>query len=376
MSKFDLTMMALPVNGYKVGAPPSVGRPRIPATQLAKYRITSRSQVAKPEPSLYIRDAVVAVRGDLAIISGPAKAGKSAVCLNMLASALLPDDSSLDTLGIRVPYAAGKPVLYIDTEQGDYAVAGMLAKLCAMLGVTQEPDNLHLLSLREATKEEAYSVIMSYLEECKTPHFVIIDGIGDLVGSVNDEVESIRILRDFMAQASRLKTTIVTVLHDSHANSGKPRGHLGSEAERKAGGLIAVTMEQGCRCIVARKLRHSANFEPVPFTWCGIVKRFISMEPSAVPVFLPVDHAVDRKAEAMRLASQCFPADQYEMRSKELLNRIMTIQNCGQSAAYKRREVMEEHSFINPRKEGTSIYYSLKPSLRLPADPQTGLLLA
>lgn len=375
MSKFNLPATepsSLDLSPTTHAAP---ARKRLPAEQLAKYRITSESNVAKPVPSLYIRDSIVAVKGDLAIISGPAKAGKSAVCLNMLASALLPDDSKIDTLGIKVPFAEGKPVLYIDTEQGDYAVANMLSRLCDILGVKKEPDNLHLLSLREETKEHAYDIIMSYLVINGPPHFVIIDGIGDLVGSANDEVEGIRILRDFMTMASKLKTTIVTVLHDSHANSSKPRGHLGSEAERKAGGLIAVNMDNGTRYIVARKLRHGANFEPVPFTWSDLDKRFISLDPSEVPKKFLEDNAARKEDEARKLAPRCFPSDILEMRSKELHDEVMRLHNCGESAAYHRIKEMEAHQFISSRKDGRSTYYTLNPELRPLADPQTMLLL-
>ncbi|AHJ98441.1 hypothetical protein Hsw_2846 [Hymenobacter swuensis DY53] len=355
----------------------AAGRPRIrySAEQLRQYRITSDSQVAKPEPAIYIRDSVIAMKGDLAVISGPAKGGKSAVCLNMLASALSPDDTDIDTLSIQVPHAGTKPVIYVDTEQGDYAVAGMLKRLCSILGLDRAPTNLHMLSLREEPKERAYDIITSYLEAEACPHLVIIDGIGDLVGSANDEVEGIRILREFMAQASRLKTTIVTVLHDSHANSAKPRGHLGSEAERKAGGLIAVAMENGVRYLVARKLRYGANFDPVPFMWCDISKRFISMEPSDIPARLQVDRAANREAEARLLAKQCFPYGTAEVRSKALVDLVRTTTKKGESIAYKRIEDMVEFGFVTARKDGSATYYSIAAALQPQPDPQMELSL-
>ncbi|WP_081768435.1 AAA family ATPase [Hymenobacter swuensis] len=374
MAKFNLPVNELPpAPSMELAA----GRPRIrySAEQLRQYRITSDSQVAKPEPAIYIRDSVIAMKGDLAVISGPAKGGKSAVCLNMLASALSPDDTDIDTLSIQVPHAGTKPVIYVDTEQGDYAVAGMLKRLCSILGLDRAPTNLHMLSLREEPKERAYDIITSYLEAEACPHLVIIDGIGDLVGSANDEVEGIRILREFMAQASRLKTTIVTVLHDSHANSAKPRGHLGSEAERKAGGLIAVAMENGVRYLVARKLRYGANFDPVPFMWCDISKRFISMEPSDIPARLQVDRAANREAEARLLAKQCFPYGTAEVRSKALVDLVRTTTKKGESIAYKRIEDMVEFGFVTARKDGSATYYSIAAALQPQPDPQMELSL-
>lgn len=376
MAKFNLPVGDSPATSTSP-LPNPITRPRthFSLKELERYRITSDSKVAKPEPAIYIRDSIIAMKGDLAVISGPAKGGKSAVCLNMLASALLPDDADVDTLSIQVPYSEGKPVIYVDTEQGDYAVAGMLKRLCGILSIEKAPSNLHMLSLREEPKERAYDIIMSYLEAEACPHLVIIDGIGDLVGSANDEVEGIRILREFMAQASRLKTTIVTVLHDSHANSAKPRGHLGSEAERKAGGLIAVATENGVRYLVARKLRYGANFDPVPFMWCDISKRFISMEPSDIPARLQVDRAASREAEARLLAKQCFPYGTAEVRSKALIELIKTTTKKGESVAYKRIEDMVEFGFIVARKDGSATYYSIVADLQPQPDPQTVLSL-
>lgn len=232
-----------------------------------------------------------------------------------------------------------------------------------------------MLSLREEPKERAYDIIMSYMEIQEPPHLVIIDGIGDLVGSANDEVEGIRILREFMAQASRLKTTIVTVLHDSHANSAKPRGHLGSEAERKAGGLIAVAAENEVRYLVARKLRYGANFDPVPFTWCKIAMRFISMEPSDIPARLQVDRAAAKELEAKALAKQCFPHGTTELRSKALIELIKTTTKKGESIAYKRIEDMVEFGCTTARKDGSATYYSLAAALQPQPDPQMELPL-
>ena len=86
-------------------------------------------------------------------------------------------------------------------------------------------------------------------------------------------------------------------------------------------------------------------------------------------------NAAKKEEEAKKLAPLCFPSDIHEMRSKELHDVVMRLHKCGESTAYARISDMELHKFVSSRKEGRSIYYTLNPELRPPADPQNTLLL-
>ena len=70
-------------------------------------------------------------------------------------------------------------------------------------------------------------------------HLVVIDGIADLIRSANDETESIAIVDELYRLAGIYNTCIICVLHFV-PNGIKLRGHIGSELQRKAAGILSI----------------------------------------------------------------------------------------------------------------------------------------
>jgi hypothetical protein len=100
-------------------------------------------------------------------------------------------------------------------------------------------------------------------------HLVIIDGIADLLSGVNDEESSVHLIEELFRMAAIYNTLIVCVVH--LAPSGlKLRGHLGSEVQRKAAGILLIEREedQNVSVVKALKVRDGSPLD-VPMTQFG-----------------------------------------------------------------------------------------------------------
>ena len=277
-----------------------------------------------------INGETFAVRGDISFTSGKPKAGKSAISVFMAASALLPEGHTEDTLKIKVMPANGRPVVIIDTEQPKANTKKMARHICRILGVEpyDQPANLHIFNLRNYTKAEKLRRVQELFEAYPTTHLWIIDGLADLIDDVNGATESGKIVDSFMIQASVLNTTIILVVHEN-PGSDKMRGHLGSEAERKGGGVITVVKDKdsGSHTIKSKILRNGPDFEPVYFSWSEGRKFFVTDGRA-------LERAIAEKNKEERdLARQCFPYGTEYLRHTQLIERIKSTRNVKDTSA-------------------------------------------
>ena len=85
-----------------------------------------------------------------------------------------------------------------------------------------------------------------------------------------------------MIASDKLNTAIVLYLHENPGTTGKLRGNLGSEAERKCGGAIAIKKikEKGIHAIESKLIRGSSDFEPIFFRWNKELGRMASLDAS------------------------------------------------------------------------------------------------
>jgi len=85
-------------------------------------------------------------------------------------------------------------------------------------------------------------------------HIVVIDGIADLIRSANDETESIAIVDELYRLAGIYNTCIICVLHFV-PNGIKLRGHIGSELQRKAAGILSIEKDDNPEYSVVKALK-------------------------------------------------------------------------------------------------------------------------
>ena len=211
--------------------------------------------------------SLVAVNGvplgtqdNLFCITGGEGTGKSNYVSAILAGALAQQrlDAEL-TLGLEVtPNPRGLAVLHYDTEQSEAQLHKNLGKTLRRASLTAVPDFYHSLYLASLSRKDRLKLIQESMDIFHHKHggihLVVIDGIADLIRSANDETESIAIVDELYRLAGIYNTCLICVLH--FVPSGiKLRGHIGSELQRKAAGILSIEKDDHPEYSVVKDLK-------------------------------------------------------------------------------------------------------------------------
>jgi len=211
---------------------------------LARAYALQYSPFAQPpadEVLMCIGQAPIAARGNLTVLQGKAKVGKSAVVASILGAALRGRFTAKgDTLGIE--WTAERhtgSVVHFDTEQSPADWWALVTRAFARSGNKQFLDRLVSIPLVQFNRKERLaileSVVRDQIRKRGTVDLVILDGVADLCVSPNDEEESLDLVSKLMALCHKYAITIICILHENpDSDTGKTRGHLGSELNRKA----------------------------------------------------------------------------------------------------------------------------------------------
>ena len=226
--------------------------------------------------------SVVAVNGvplgtqdNLFCITGGEGTGKSNYIAAILAGTLGAERLDAEqTLGLEVtPNPKGLAVLHYDTEQSEAQLHKNLGKTLRRASITSVPDFYHSLYLASLSRKDRLKLIRESMDLFHHKHggihLVVIDGIADLIRSANDETESIAIVDELYRLAGIYNTCIICVLHFV-PNGIKLRGHIGSELQRKAAGILSIEKDENPEYSVVKalKVRDGSPLD-VPMTLFG-----------------------------------------------------------------------------------------------------------
>jgi hypothetical protein len=198
------------------------------------------SEPPPDEVCLSIGDVPIGARGNLTVIQGKSKVGKSAVVSSVLGAAYRGTCAvSGDTFGISWTGTDGGAIIHLDTEQSRADWHGLVSRGILRSGLPAGVTRLVSLPLVMFARSERLEILRQSLrferERLGSIDLVMIDGIADLCASPNDEAESLELVSQIMALAQEFDTPAVCVLHENPGTeSAKTRGHLGSELNRKA----------------------------------------------------------------------------------------------------------------------------------------------
>ena len=203
----------------------------------------------EPEPIYKQGDTPIFTRGNISCISGKAKSRKSFL-IALFAGEILKE---------------GGKVLLIDTEQAKHNVAKTAKRILAVAGLptdTTTPD-FNLIALREKGTKERCDLTQQAIKFWH-PDIVFLDGLRDLVFSINDEAEATEICNTLMALSTTTNAHICTVLHENKKDNDT-RGHIGTEIMNKSETVITVSKE-GENSKVEPKVCRNIDFKPFCFT--------------------------------------------------------------------------------------------------------------
>ncbi|MCF0201560.1 MAG: hypothetical protein HUK16_09455 [Bacteroidales bacterium] len=272
----------------------------------------------EPEP-IYQQDGKpIFTRGGLSCISGKAKSCKSFL-VALFAGEIL---------------RSGGVVLLIDTEQGEQYVVKSARRVLKLAGLPDNKlnNNFRMMDLRKFSPEERKSYTERAIKFFQ-PDIVFIDGIRDLVRSINDEHEATEICTLLLQLTTENNTHICVVLHENK-NDNNTRGHIGTEIMNKCETVLSVSKD-GERFKVEPKVCRNKEFSSFYF----IIDDF--QHPAIPKVIQSYELPDNSKVKAEKLRAD---AEQYkgafveddELNRAELVQYLMKHEKILEAAAAKR----------------------------------------
>lgn len=220
---------------------------------LRPYLLDPREDYPEPYYMLEYNGVPFSTIGGLGAISGQKKNGKSFVLTQLMAAVLGNgcERTNLFLPGLKVPertldYLRHEPkVLYVDTEMEKLNSAKVLRRvhwLCDW-DMKQPNERFNVLWLKNMPKDgdkrpykQRYDLIRLAIDALE-PDIVFIDGLRDLLASINDEESGTQILDELASMAEERHMCIWNALHQNPNgktdDEAKMRGWIGTELGNK-----------------------------------------------------------------------------------------------------------------------------------------------
>lgn len=262
--------------------------------------------IPKPPAILSIQGGTISTAGNITVITGPSKSGKTGVLNAIKAGCMVSKSMNVDTLGIEVnENKEGKALIYLDTEQSKYNFDRNYRRVVERAGLSRPPKWFEAYWLRGLMPRELLDATKLIAEHCADRHggvhMFVVDGIGDYVLSVNDDTESNRIVEEFAILAEEHNAPVVTVLH-FNPGTMKERGHIGSQLQRKAESILKINKDEaGISTIGYKELRNAGSLEEMQFQWCDQRKMHTLMGNKPKPLSREQKKTQDLRDMAVRL---------------------------------------------------------------------------
>ena len=221
---------------------------------LRPYLLDPRDDYPEPYSILEFNGVPFSKVGGLAAISGQKKNGKSFVLTQLMAAILGNGSERIQTYlpGLTVPertveYIGHEPsVLYIDTEMEKLNTAKVLRRVHWLCGWDMRMPNerfnvLRLTNMPKDSNKQAYVQRFDLIRlaiDLIRPDVMFVDGLRDLLASINDEESITTTLDYFSGVAEESKMSIWMALHQNPNRKNdedglKMRGWAGTELGNK-----------------------------------------------------------------------------------------------------------------------------------------------
>jgi len=182
---------------------------------------------------------------------------------------------------------------------------------------------------------------------------VVIDGIADLMSGVNDEDSAVGLIDELFRLAGIYKTCIVGVLHLSPSGY-KLRGHLGSEVQRKAAGIISIEKDDDPKYSVIKplKVRDGSPLDVPQYImgWDNNLKTHVTMGQKHGD-----SPSVRRQNELVEIVKSVFE-EKSAIAYKDLVREIMDQLSVQDRTARKYIKTLRESEVITSNSGETGIY--------------------
>ncbi len=201
--------------------------------------------------------------GDFSLVLGKAKSRKTFFVYTIVGSAIK-NGIIQNKISATLPIDKTNVVVF-DTEQSKYHSNRAAKRALRLAGV--DSTHIKVIHLRKFTPRQRVEMIIRVLETTPNLALVVIDGIRDLVSSINDEEQATELMTNLLSWSENFNIHILCVLHENKGNSDA-RGHIGTEGQNKASVVLTVTKDSQNPdlSIVDAKYSRDLDFEPFAFS--------------------------------------------------------------------------------------------------------------
>ena len=329
---------------------------------LRRLPIVSLFGGQSPDPPYLLKAAGVGIlpRGDIQTLIGQAKSGKSTAARALIIALLRGEFGNVQA----AQKHARAAVLLADTEQAEHNAVANAREILRAAGLDEQEENevLRLICLRACEYRSRLAVIEDEIKAFR-PDFVLIDGVADLVKSVNEEEQSGEVIQNLMRITAENNCAALIVLHVNKRadDEGKDiaRGHLGALCEAKSSEVYNVTRDpkKDIVTITATKCR---NETPPP------IRLRVGRDDTGTPKIYPVSERECNESERIELQdlfADVF-AERESLNAGELQERIMKYTGKAVVSAKKLIARAVHVSLLKREKQGrASLYYLTAPPL-------------
>ena len=232
------------------------------AAILKAAKIDYSEPLPPPPIAISVGKEVFGTLGNFSLIYGKAKSKKTFAVSLAVAAALGTDTGQFQGI---LPYDKRR-VVFADTEQGAYDVNKVARRVMEITGHNEPLDNFDVYKLREFGYKDRLEAIEYLIENTPDLGLLVIDGIRDLVSSINDEHEATSMADRLLQWTDQKQIHIITVLHQNKGDINA-RGHLGTELINKTETALSVRVEPDNKEVSICEIEFGRHkpFEPFAF---------------------------------------------------------------------------------------------------------------
>ena len=225
--------------------------------------------VSKPEIAISIiqkgKEFTLGTLGNFIVVTGKAKSRKSFFAQLLLGVTLLIDKAESEMyLLSRLPSNKLLSIVF-DTEMGRYHVSKAQQRILSMAGL-ETSESLVVYRLRKYNAAERLEFIEYTIYNTPNIGIVLIDGLRDLITSINDEEQASMVTSKLMKWSEELNVCIICVLHQNKSDLAV-RGTVGTEAQNKAEAVFSVTKSTENKDVSIVRPEFVREIEPEQFAF-------------------------------------------------------------------------------------------------------------
>ncbi|GBF19522.1 MULTISPECIES: AAA family ATPase [Arenibacter] len=207
--------------------------------------------------------STIATLGNFSLLIGKAKSRKT-FFVGLIVASFIRDATVLNTIKGTAKRGKNEVILF-DTEQGKFHLHRTVTRICKMSNMFN-PSKFKAYGLRKFKAVDRVKMIEDKIYSTPNLGLVVIDGVRDLVTSINDEEQASNMTSLLLKWTEELNIHIIVVLHQNK-NDNNARGHLGAELVNKAETTLSVTKSLQDKRISIVEAEYCRDKEPEPFAF-------------------------------------------------------------------------------------------------------------